>query len=878
MNKYVLLNMLLSLFVWTSCATPASIQNLEKPEKQEETKVEAQDAEKDTPTYPYRATKKRVNDIVHTILALRFDWEKLAVIGQATLEVKPFFYPTSILTLDAKGFDIHKVEIIEGSQKKPLTFEYDSLKLTIQLPKTYTKDEKYTVFIDYVAMPDRLIEQNDYITYDNKGLYFINADGSHPTKPKQIWTQGETEANSCWFPTIDSPNEQFTQELYLTVQSKYVTLSNGKLINSTSNSDGTRTDYWKQTLNHAPYLVALVVGDFAVVKDTWRDIEVNYFVEKEYKPFAKEIYKNTIEMMDFFSEILQYDYPWEQYAQIPVRDYVAGAMENTGAVIYYEGIQRTDRELLDSDSEDIVAHELVHHWFGDLVTAESWSNLPLNEAFATYGEYLWFEHKYGKAEADYHLMEDLHAYLSEAEIKQVPIFRFHYEDREDMFDRHSYQKGGRVMHLLRNYVGDEAFFEAVAKYVNRYAFQSVEIHNLRLVFEEVTGEDLNWFFDQWFLTKGHPILEIKQAYKADEKIQEVTIAQVQEGTVFRLPMAVDIYLADGSVERKNIDVTEAVQTFTFEVEEAPMLVNVDADKVLLTDKSEGKSLEMAAYQLENAPLFLDKHEAILRIASYQKESSAAHEAMKNAMDTDFWNIRKLAVERIEVDIEESKEAVLDNIKYIAANDVKSLVRAAAVEKLGEMQDTSYIPVFREAISDSSYLVMVTALRYLNDLAPNDALQLAEQLESDTNSKIVNIVSKIYAEKGGVDKQAYFEERLLNSSGNGRYTLVEFYGDFLSRLGEKTLDKGLPTLEKIAIEDENWWVRLNATQAIISILDVYLEKRTMLMKVSDKGEDSSDGINDQVHGLDGRVEQLNSIIKKVKGQETHEKLQKYYEGR
>ncbi|MGB0930969.1 MAG: M1 family aminopeptidase, partial [Chitinophagales bacterium] len=759
------------------------------------------------------------------------------------------------------------------------------LKLHIQLPRTYTKDEVYTIFIDYVAMPDRLIEQNDYITYDNKGLYFINADGSHPTKPKQIWTQGETEANSCWFPTIDSPNEQFTQELYLTVQSKYVTFSNGKLINSTPNDDDTRTDYWKQTLNHAPYLVALVVGEFAVVKDKWRDIEVNYFVEKEYKPFAKQIYKNTIEMMDFFSEILQYDYPWEQYAQIPVRDYVAGAMENTGAVIYYEGVQRTDRELIDSDSEDIVAHELIHHWFGDLVTAESWSNLPLNEAFATYGEYLWFEHKYGKAEADYHLMEDLNAYLSEAEIKQVPIFRFYYEDREDMFDRHSYQKGGRVMHLLRNYVGDEAFFEAVGRYVNRYAFQTVEVHNLRLVFEEVTGEDLNWFFDQWFLTKGHPVLEIKQEYKPDEKLQEITIVQKQKDTVFRLPMAVDIYLADGSVERKNIEVTESTQTFAFPAEEAPKLVNIDADKVLLTDKYEAKSLEMAAYQLANAPLFLDKYEAILRIASYQKENTVVHEAMKNALDADFWSIRKLALERIEVEIEESESVILDKIKDLAVKDSKSLVRAAAVEKLGELQDTSYIPIFREAISDSSYLVMVTALRYLNDLASNDALQLAKQLESDTNSKIVNIVSKIYAEKGGIEKQAYFEERLANSAGNGRYTLVEFYGDFLSRLGGKTLDKGLLTLEKIAIEDENWWIRLNATHAIISILDMHLEKKTMLINVSDKVEDTNDGVSEQIGGVDEqiggvdeRIEELYDIIERIKGQETHEKLQRYYENK
>ncbi|MEZ4884739.1 MAG: M1 family aminopeptidase [Chitinophagales bacterium] len=873
MNKYVLLNLFLTVIVWSSCATPKALQTPENTVIDTNTQVKNTEEKKDTIVFPYRATKKRVNDIVHTSLSVRFDWEKASVIGQATLQIKPYFYPTSLLTLDAKGFDIHEIALIEGTQKKPLTFAYDSLQLQIQLPETYTKDETYTVFIDYTALPDRLLEQNAGITYDNKGLYFINADKSHPTKPQQIWTQGETEANSCWFPTIDSPNERFTQELYITVQSKYVTFSNGKLISSKQNLDGTRTDYWKQTLDHAPYLVALVVGEFAVVKDKWRDIEVNYYVENEYEPFAKNIFGNTIEMMDFFSELLQYDYPWEQYAQIPVHDYIAGAMENTGAVIFYDGVQRTDRELIDANNEDIVAHELVHHWFGDLLTAESWSNLPLNEAFATYGEYLWFEHKYGRVEADYHLMQDLNAYLSEAEIKQVPIFRFHYADREHMFDRHSYQKGGRVMHLLRNYVGDDAFFAAVRKYVKTNAFQSVEIHNLRLAFEEVTGEDLNWFFDQWFLTKGHPVLEINQRYIADQKLQEITVLQTQEGFVFRLPMSVDIYLADGSVERKNIEVTEASQTFTFEVAEAPKLVNVDANKALLADKTDNKPLEMFAYQLEHAPLFLDQYEAILKMARFQVDQDFVHQAIIKALDSKSWSVRKLALERIETTIEATKTTILDKLKNIAVNDPKSLVRAAALEKLGEQQDTTYIPVFQRAIKDSSYLVMATALRYLNDMAPNDALQFALQLESDKNPKIVTIVSKIYAEKGNIDKQDYFEDRLQNSTGNDRYTLVEFYGDFLGRMGDSALDKGLPTLEQIAISDKNWWIRLNATQSISSILEVYRSKRNMLSSLSGK---ESETINQQVHHLDERIEQLKNLISAIKTQETHEKLQYYYQ--
>ena len=873
MNKPILSHTLLFLIILTSCATPKAIQYSNPTDAPPRTEQTREKNDKDKPSYPYRATKTRVSDIIHTRLDLRFDWERTAVIGQATLQIKPYFYPTSTLTLDAKGFDIHKIALIEAKGEQILPFEYDSLQLQIQLPKIYTKNETYTIFIDYTALPDRLIEQNDYITYDNKGLYFINADNSHPTKPKQIWTQGETEANSCWFPTFDSPNERFTQELYITVQPQYITLSNGKLLSSTENEDGTRTDYWKQSLDHSPYLVALIVGEFAVVKDKWRDIEVNYYVEKEYAPFAKNIYGNTIEMLDFFSDLFQYDYPWEQYSQIPVRDYVAGAMENTGAVIYYDGVQRTNKELIDADNEDIVAHELVHHWFGDLLTAESWSNLPLNEALATYGEYLWFEHKYGRGEADYHLMQDLNAYLSEAEVKKVPIFRFHYADREDMFDRHSYQKGGRVMHLLRNYVGDAAFFEAVRLYVKKNAFQSVEIQNLRLVFEEVTGKDLNWFFNQWFLTEGHPILDINQQYKAEEGLQEITIQQQQEGFLFRLPMAVDIYHADGSIERKKIEVTKEKQTFTFPVSAAPKLVNVDAEKMMLVDKIDNKPMGMFIHQLDYAPLFLDKYEAILKMGRYQHENKKAHQAIIRALDTDFWTIRKLAVERIETNIEATKSTVLEKLKNLVLNDSKSLVRAAALERMGELQDTSHIAIFQKAVNDSSYLVMATALRYLNDLAPNDALQFAVQLEEDTNPKIVTIVSKIYAEKGKIDKQGYFEQRLMNSTGNNRYTLVEFYGDFLGRIGDNAIDKGLPTLEEIAVSDKNWWIRLNATQSIASILEVYRERRKMLSSIEGV---ESESINQQVQSLDQRIEKMSSLIEGIKAKETHEKLQYYYE--
>ncbi|TAE02864.1 MAG: M1 family peptidase, partial [Bacteroidetes bacterium] len=458
------------------------------------------------PINDYRASRKMVHDLVHTNLDVRFEWAKAYLHGKAILTLKPHFYPSNRLELDAKGFEIREVALLSTNQgktaKTPLKYTYDGKMINIELNKSYVKDEKYNIFIDYTAKPDELPKGggSEAITED-KGLYFINKDGKDPNKPMQIWTQGETEASSCWFPTIDAPNQKSTQEIAMTVDKKYITLSNGLMTSTKTNADGTRTDIWKQNKPHAPYLFMMAVGEFAIVKDKWRNIEVNYYVEPKYKDSAKDIFGfgKTPKMIEFFSKILKVDYPWDKYHQIIVRDYVSGAMENSSAVIFGEFAQQTKRELLDLNHEDIVAHELFHHWFGDLVTCESFSNLPLNESFATYAPYLWFESEYGQDFMDHERYKSLQGYFQEAEETTKDLIRYFYKSREDMFDAHSYNKGGGVLHMLRRYVGDDAFFTALNLYLTQNKFGSAEIHDLRLAFEKVTGEDLNWFFNQWFL-------------------------------------------------------------------------------------------------------------------------------------------------------------------------------------------------------------------------------------------------------------------------------------------------------------------------------------------------------------------------------------------
>ncbi len=885
-------------------------------------KVSLKDKDKERQTY--RASKKRSNDLLHTQLKVAFNWNKAELIGQAHLTLKPFYYPTNKVVLDAKGFEIKQVALIKQQDTIALPYRYlNKMQLHIQLDTIYTRKQPYELYIDYIAKPEELVAENDYFTSENKGLYFINRQGTTKNKPTQIWTQGETESSSCWFPTIDSPNERATQELWITVAEKYTSISNGLLVNSTINKDGTRTDYWKQTHPHAPYLTALAISEFAVVEDKWRDIAVNYYVEPEYKAYAKDIFGQTPEMMEFFSNLLDYDFPWEKYSQAVVRDFVASAMENTSIVLFDESMHLTKQELISGDHEDIIAHELIHHWFGNLVTCESWSNLALNEAFANYGEYLWFEHKYGKKPADYHLHKNLRYYLAEAESKQLPIIRFYYEDREDMFDRHSYQKGGRALHMLRNYLGDEAFFASIRLYLKQQAYKAVEVHDLRLAFEEVTGEDLNWFFNQWFLNEGHPILEINYDYDDNKKQAIVRIEQLQvaEGIpLFKLPIDIDVYHTDGSVKRERVVLNQVENTFYFDAAHEPQLINVDADKVLLGEKIDNKSMEGYLYQYYHAPSYMDKLEAIVAFEIHQQNNLNATNGLLAAMQDDFWAIRKQAVEAFRVTGEQANKNLVHNLIQLAQEDTAPQVRAAALERLSEYNDEKLVILFAKAINDPSYMVVATALLNLYDMAPDVALDGAGSVEHTNNSTISNLVARIYAEKGGAEKQQYFEEKLDTAETVERYSLIEYYGDFLNRSGDVAVDRGLPILSRIATEDRNWWIRLNATEAITDIKNIYTIQRNSLSKqvpngtnmpinkneainfdkyrhpeinpiIEQEGQLNKEAMEEiklkkemsvstnvltNIQALNSRISRIEQILQQIKAQETNKKVLEYYQ--
>nr|NIM34187.1 M1 family peptidase [Hydrotalea flava]NIM37011.1 M1 family peptidase [Hydrotalea flava]NIN02197.1 M1 family peptidase [Hydrotalea flava]NIN13856.1 M1 family peptidase [Hydrotalea flava]NIO92937.1 M1 family peptidase [Hydrotalea flava] len=238
----------------------------------------------------YRGFATKINDLVHTKLEASFDYQHSYLNGKEWVTLKPHFYPTDSLTLDAKGMNIDKVAIDKNGKLIPLQYRYDSMQLKIQLDRTYTQNEKYTIYIQYTAKPNEYKGEGSAAITDAKGLYFINPLGKDKNKPTQIWTQGETESNSVWIPTIDKPDQKCTDEFILTVPDKYVTLSNGKLIKQQKNNNNTRTDTWLMDLPHSPYLFFIGVGDYAIVKDSYRGKEVSYYVEKPYEKVARKIF------------------------------------------------------------------------------------------------------------------------------------------------------------------------------------------------------------------------------------------------------------------------------------------------------------------------------------------------------------------------------------------------------------------------------------------------------------------------------------------------------------------------------------------------------------------------------------------------------------
>lgn len=816
-------------------------------------------------THPYQPSYTRRWDLLHFNLQLQFDWEHQQVAGIARLKLKPLFYTTDSLELDAKGFDIHTISLT--GQPGELRHRYDGSKLSIFLPKKFSRSDTVELSIDYRANPANNTTGGSAAITDDDGLYFIDPRNTDPNLPTQLWSQGETENNSRWFPTIDKPNERCTGEITMTVPDTMLTLSNGLMVRTSKNATNrTRTDTWSMDQPIAPYLYMIAAGPFARVTETWKDIPLEYYVDKPYAAYAKEIFNHTPEMLSFFSEKLGLKYPWKKFSQIIVRKYVSGAMENTTAVVFGDFIQKTHRELIDDPNDNIVAHEMFHHWFGDYVTCESWSNLTLNEGFANYSEYLWSEHKYGRYEADRHREEELIGYLSSISFGHAhDLIDFKYADRENMFDAHSYNKGGLVLHMLRTYVGDEAFYEALHDYLIRHAYQSVEVHDLRLAFEKTTGEDLNWFFNQWFLKSGHPNLTYSHTYDEAHRQLHLELYQTQEKefpAVFRLPIDVDLHLSNGNIQRQRIWMEEREQSFELPVDSKPALVVLDPNRTLLTEWTEPE-LTSKEYKLQwkacnNLQLKLNALSALVEDKDYP-------EIWREAIHHPYWYLRLRALDYPPG----LKPEDLMTLKSMATADPHSQVRAAALriwseKNTGRNTDpniTQETQTILEQIleRDSAYVVIGEGLKALARINPKKANALAKTLQHEKNPMIQEAVADVIAGDNNPASLDYFEVKLTDDPTLAA-TLLDKYVSLLEKQPAALLYSKAGFLFKQAIIPN-----LDKTTKFYYVRALFEVKEMVLTQAVNAEEGSVK------KDLEEKVKNLKAWIQEIKEKETDVQL-------
>lgn len=514
-----------------------------------------------------RYLRPRTWNLHHQAAKLAFDFENEAVIGTTELTLSSLQAENDVLILDSKTTEFHS--IYRSGSDEMLSFRQDSAEVHITLDEPVLRGDSLQIIVEFTSFPP------------TRGLYFVDPLQEDASKPRQIWTLGQPEDNSFWLPTIDHPAERATQEFWLTVPEEMQTLSNGFLISSENQpADSTRIDYWRLDVPHTPYLFALAVGEFDITERWVDDIYYAYYTEPQYADQKELIYARTEDIMDYFEQQFDYEYPWGSYAQVPVHDFIARGMENTTATILYNLVQFDERGALDRSNLALIVHELVHQWFGNLVTTKDWANLPFNEGFANYFEVLYKKDRIGYDVGMWHSLGHKMNYFAEADRYRRPIIFNEYSEPEDMYDRHTYAKAGQVLGMLQDYVGTETWWAALSNFLHTYEYQAVDMRDVQHIFEQETGENLNWFFDQWFYEPGHPDLRVEFGQPAAGGEVIVTLEQLQRDAhqpVFRLESKLELILDDGSREQHPVSLRGRQQAYSFPLEENREVVDVIFD-------------------------------------------------------------------------------------------------------------------------------------------------------------------------------------------------------------------------------------------------------------------------------------------------------------
>ena len=654
---------------------------------------------------PY--ARNRDYDLQHSKIALRFDLEQKKVLGDVTHTVSIVREGTSQIAFDSSGLTIQSVTVNKSAAK----FTTTAGKLNVPLPGSPRAGEKFEIAIHYEGNP-------------TKGLYFILPDKDYPDRPKQIWTQGESEDTRYYLPTYDYPNDRLTTETILTVPAAWLTVANGKLISVSDAGNSMKTWTWRESVPSSTYLITVVAGEFDELKQSWRGVPVNYYAPKGRGDRLAVNYGHTPEMMELFSKKLGVDYPWEKYAQSMVDDFVAGGMENSSATTNNSSSLRDPRLVPEfpGNEDRLISHELAHQWFGDLVTCNDWGNVWLNEGFATFFEMVWSESHYPKEYADYERWNDAREWLGQSNLYAKPMVRHDFDDSSE-FDGNAYTKGGWVLYMLRHQIGEANFYRGLKHYLEVNHGKNVVTADLIKAINEANHIDVQRFFDEWVYGAGAPKFDVSYTYDDAKHQIALTVKQTQkvEGHVglFSVPVEMEITTPSGS-KLHTVSVSKESETFSLPAGAAPLMVIFDKGGHVLKFTEFHKEKKEWLYQLKNASEVTDRADAVVALSKIKNDEEVVA-ALGNVLNTDkAWGVRDQAADALgKIGGPSAAKQLLEALNSNEQPFVRNYIAAA----LGNIKDDPKVVASLETIAreDHSYRARANALQSLGRLKTANAL-------------------------------------------------------------------------------------------------------------------------------------------------------------
>jgi aminopeptidase N len=636
--------------------------------------------------------KGRPVDLQHLKLELDVDLKKRTVKGRAHWRLA-VLQATTELRFDAVDFEVSGVKISSKGGLSRVPFSNNGREILIHT-RELRRGSKVNVVIDYK------------VTEPKSGLSFFSPSAEDPDVPLQVWSQGEAEMNRYWIPCIDHPNERQSTELIITVDKGLFALSNGKKVSKKDKGDKT-VYHWRQDKSHVIYLVTLVVGQFEEVTDSWRGKPLTYYVPFGWKKHALNSFKNTKRMLNFFSDRIGQEYPWDRYDQIVVEQFAHGGMENTGATTLNESTLHDARAHIDFSSDGLVAHELAHQWFGDLLTCRDWAHIWLNEGFATYFEALWDEENNGRDSFLYNMWNKARSGRNAG--KSLPILDRRYREPSAVFDGRAYPKGSWVLHQLRRRIGDKAFWAGIRLYVQRHKYSTVDTSDLRKAFEDATGHSLERFFYDTVERKGHPVLDVRFRWLSKENLLEVDVKQRQKEPAFHFPVTIQAQLKGSKNKqlRQRFQVTKKHQQFYLSLGSRPSMVRFDPLNTVLKEAKIHKDQDWWIAQLTSDKDPIGRIEAAQDLARRRRG-----ELTKTVIDAlfgdKFWAVKvEVAKALAKIGGAPVRDALILGLKQ-----KNPRVRRACADGLGTFKKDQKAAVALETVikkGDASYYVESSAI-------------------------------------------------------------------------------------------------------------------------------------------------------------------------